>query len=128
MPGPGGYWLWPALMAATAASATSGGPSVSGKPWPRLMDPVSVASADISAKMVVAKPCRREARYGTRSLTPSSSHRGKGAAGGPPVEWDEQPRWPGAGARTGQPRPPHITRSVPVTESDFLAFDADNHY
>ncbi len=32
------------------------GPSVSGKPWPRLTAPVSTASADISAKIVVPKP------------------------------------------------------------------------
>ena len=32
-------------------------------------DPVSTASCDISAKIVVPKPCRRDARYGTRSLT-----------------------------------------------------------
>jgi hypothetical protein len=43
-------------MASTAASSTSGGPSVSGKPWPRLIEPVCTASADISAKMVVPKP------------------------------------------------------------------------
>ena len=35
---PGGYWLWPARIAATAASSTSAGPSSSGKPWPRLID------------------------------------------------------------------------------------------
>jgi hypothetical protein len=39
-------------MAATAASTTSEGPSVSGKPCPRLTDPVRRASADISVKMV----------------------------------------------------------------------------
>ena len=32
MPMPGGYWLWPSRMAATAASSTSAGPSSSGKP------------------------------------------------------------------------------------------------
>ncbi len=67
MPGPGGYWLWPARMAAMAASATSAGPSVSGNPWPRLMAPVSTASADISAKIVVPNPWSRAARYGCRS-------------------------------------------------------------
>ena len=36
MPMPGGYWLWPARIAATAASSTSAGPSVSGKPWPEV--------------------------------------------------------------------------------------------
>ena len=56
-PGPGGYWLTPPRMASTAASSTSGGPSVSGKPWPRLIAPVATASADISAKIVVPKPC-----------------------------------------------------------------------
>ena len=60
MPIPGGYWLWPARMAATAASITSGGPSSSGKPWPRLMEPVATASADISAKIVVPKPWSRD--------------------------------------------------------------------
>ena len=64
IPGPGGYWLCPARMAATAASSTSGGPSASGKPWPRLIEPVATASADISAKIVVPKPCSRETRYG----------------------------------------------------------------
>src|SRR5689334_2448611 len=57
-PGPGGYWLWPARMAATAASATSAGPSVSGKPCPRLIDPVRTARTDISLKIVVVKGCR----------------------------------------------------------------------
>ena len=64
MPIPGGYWLWPARMAATAASITSGGPSSSGKPWPRLIEPVATASADISAKIVVPKPWSRDTRYG----------------------------------------------------------------
>ena len=62
IPGPGGYWLCPARMASTAASATTAGPSVSGKPWPRLIEPVRTASADISAKIVVPKPWRRELR------------------------------------------------------------------
>src|SRR3989442_3555395 len=57
-PGPGGYWLCPAGMAAIAASATSAGPSVSGKPCPRLIDPVRTARADISLKIVVVKGCR----------------------------------------------------------------------
>ena len=52
-PGPGGYWLRPLAIAARAASSISGGPSVSGKPWPRLIAPVLAASADISAKIVV---------------------------------------------------------------------------
>src|SRR4051794_29516409 len=53
MPGGGGYWLRPPRSAATAASSISGGPSVSGKPWPRLIEPVRTAKADISAKIVV---------------------------------------------------------------------------
>ena len=70
MPGPGGYWLpRPARIAAAAASATSGGPSVSGKPWPRLTDPVATASADISAKIVVPIPAIRLFRSGR--FTPS---------------------------------------------------------
>src|SRR5215217_7573169 len=62
MPGPGGYWLTPVRIASTAASSTSGGPSVSGKPWPRLIEPVCTASADISAKIVVPKPASLEVR------------------------------------------------------------------
>ncbi len=57
-PGPGGYWLRPPSMAAFAASSISRGPSVSGKPWPRFTAPCSVASAVISAKMVVPKGAR----------------------------------------------------------------------
>src|SRR3954464_661323 len=52
-PGPGGYWFRPDRIASTAASSISAGPSVSGKPWPRLTEPVRTASADISAKIVV---------------------------------------------------------------------------
>src|SRR6476646_3666515 len=73
MPGPGGYWLSPSRIAATAASRTSGGPSVSGKPWPRLTLPVAMASADISAKIVVPKPCSLAVRYGSRALGTTSS-------------------------------------------------------
>ena len=43
-----------------AACLTASGPSVSGKPWPRLTEPVAIANADISAKIVVPSPCRRE--------------------------------------------------------------------
>ena len=39
-PRPGGYWLTPLRIASIAASSTSGGPSVSGNPWPRLIAPV----------------------------------------------------------------------------------------
>src|SRR4051812_25350668 len=59
MPGPGGYWLWPSRIAWIAASATTAGPSVSGKPCPRLIAPVRTASADISAKIVVPNPAIR---------------------------------------------------------------------
>src|SRR6185312_10307246 len=51
---PGGYWLMPSLIACLAASRTSAGPSSSGNPCPRLIAPVDVASADISAKIVGA--------------------------------------------------------------------------
>src|SRR5271156_5632897 len=65
MPGPGGYWLpRPARIASAAARAISGGPSRSGKPWPRLIDPVATARADISAKIVVPRPSRRRLRNG----------------------------------------------------------------
>src|SRR5688572_15907325 len=53
MPGSGGYWLAPDRSASAAAASISGGPSVSGKPCPRLTEPVRAASADISEKMVV---------------------------------------------------------------------------
>src|SRR3954470_1525677 len=61
MPRPGGYWLTPAAMASRASSSMNRGPSVSGKPWPRLTDPVEVASADISAKIVVVADRTRSA-------------------------------------------------------------------
>ncbi len=61
MPMPGAYWLAPRRSAATASAITSGGPSTSGKPWPRLSAPVRTASADISLKMVGGMPCSREA-------------------------------------------------------------------
>ena len=64
MPRSGGYWLCPALIAATAASSTSVGPSVSGKPCPRLIAPVSAASIDISAKIDRRWPCIRATRCG----------------------------------------------------------------
>src|SRR6187200_1240044 len=78
MPGPGGYWLTPARIASTAASRTSGGPSVSGNPWPRLIAPVRAASADISAKIVVPKPARREVSAG-RSTRRRTLRRGREA-------------------------------------------------
>src|SRR5665647_1506208 len=58
-PAPGGYWLRPELIASIAASSISRGPSVSGKPCPRLIAPVLSASALISAKIVVPNPCIR---------------------------------------------------------------------
>src|SRR6185503_11739666 len=64
MPMAGGYWLWPARMASTAASSTEAGPSVSGKPWPRLIEPVATARADISPKMVEPKPRMRSTTWG----------------------------------------------------------------
>ena len=67
MPGPGGYWLRPPLIASIAASSTSRGPSVSGKPWPRLTLLVATASCDISAKIVVPKPWSLAVRWGTRA-------------------------------------------------------------
>jgi len=53
----GGYWLRPELIASMAASSITRGPSVSGKPCPRLIAPVLSASSLISAKIVVPKPC-----------------------------------------------------------------------
>src|ERR1700761_6759122 len=72
-PGPGGYWLpWPASTASAAAWATAGGPSTSGKPWPRLTEPVRTASADISAKIVVPMPVRRWLSSGLRTAPMTS--------------------------------------------------------
>ena len=58
---PGAYWLAPDSSARTAAAMTSGGPSTSGKPWPRFTDPVRTASADIVEKIVGGMPSRRAA-------------------------------------------------------------------
>jgi hypothetical protein len=63
-----GDGLCPPLMASMAASSTSRGPSVSGNPWPRFTLPVLTASALISAKMVVPKPCSLAVRWGSRWL------------------------------------------------------------
>src|SRR5690242_5338389 len=49
----GGYWLRPRVIASVTAWTSFGSHSKSGKPWPRLTAPVSVASADITVKMVV---------------------------------------------------------------------------
>ena len=60
-PWPGGYWLRPASIASCTCSITAPGPLRSGKPWPRLTEPVRTASADISAKIVLPTPSRRRA-------------------------------------------------------------------
>ena len=57
--GPGGVLVVPGLQRATARAMTSGGPSTSGKPCPRLTDCVRTASADICVKIVGAMPCNR---------------------------------------------------------------------
>src|SRR4051812_18010534 len=41
------------MSARAAASRTSGKPSCSGKPWPRLMAPRALASSDMVSKMLV---------------------------------------------------------------------------
>ena len=46
MPAIGGYWFERSVSARAAASTTSGGPFESGKPWPRLIAPVSRARAE----------------------------------------------------------------------------------
>ena len=56
---PGAYWFSPLRSAATARSTTAGGPSASGKPWPRLTEPVRIASADIVEKIVGGMPSSR---------------------------------------------------------------------
>src|SRR5258705_13757556 len=66
-------------MASTAASATSAGPSMSGKPWPRLIDPVRVARSDISLKIVVVNGWR------CAPMALRMSLERKGTTLGPPV-------------------------------------------
>src|SRR5664279_4772408 len=53
MPGMGGYWFSPRVIASVTARTSSGSHSKSGKPWPRFTAPCSVASADMKVKMVV---------------------------------------------------------------------------
>ena len=64
-------------MASTATCLSSSGPSVSGKPWPRLTEPVAAASSDMVAKIVaVANGRRRRVRYsspaGTATIVPTT--------------------------------------------------------
>src|SRR4051812_19300413 len=99
MPMPGGYWLWPSRMAATAASITSRGPSSSGKPWPRLIEPVATASADISAKIVVPKPWSRDTRYGESATSADHEAEPHLAARVVAVEIDQHDALPGAEQR-----------------------------
>src|SRR5437588_4921749 len=60
-PGRGAYWFWPPRRARIAASITSGGPSESGNPWPRLIAAVRAAKAVISVNTVVPSPASRPA-------------------------------------------------------------------
>ena len=53
MPVIGAYWLWPARMARSSDSISGSGTGKSGKPWPRLTALCSIASWDITVKMVV---------------------------------------------------------------------------
>src|SRR3954452_6545391 len=72
-PGPGGYWFSPPRIASTACSSIALGPSVSGKPWPRLTAAVCCASAVISAKMVVPNPRIRSTSGSDNGLPMASS-------------------------------------------------------
>src|SRR5581483_4673579 len=74
MPSPGGYWLAPAVIAWRAASSIAGGPSSSGKPWPRFTAPIRAASADISAKTVVANGCNLRTVMDTSCRADAESH------------------------------------------------------
>src|SRR5690606_20669730 len=91
MPGPGGYWLWPSRIAATAASRRCSGPSTSGKPCPRLAAPVRVASSDISAKVVGATAPDGESRPAARATSIQRSVRMRTIL--PP--WRAEPGKPG---------------------------------
>src|SRR5256885_13833586 len=67
-PGMGGYWLWPACMAAVTASTSLGSQPKSGKPWPRFTAWCSAASADMVVKMVVPTWGRRLGKAGVRGV------------------------------------------------------------
>src|ERR1700753_1702125 len=94
-PGPGGYWFpFPSRTASAATWATAGGPSVSGKPWPRLTEPVRTASADISAKIVVPMPVRRWLSSGLRT-GPCNHARATGLGGWAGLGWGGAGGWAG---------------------------------
>lgn len=81
----------PARRARTAASRISSGPSVSGNPWPRLIDPVRTASADISAKIVVPNSLRRRLSNGRPCVMDAILRRSSGVAQvcfGPGGAWE----------------------------------------
>jgi hypothetical protein len=67
MPAIGGYWFWPLRIAVATASTSAGSQSKSGKPCPRLTAPRSVASADITVKIVVPTVGRRLCTVGVRA-------------------------------------------------------------
>src|ERR1700682_3681139 len=54
----GGYWFGPSMSACAAARLISMGPSSSGKPCPRLIALCSLASVDITVKIVVGRPSK----------------------------------------------------------------------
>src|ERR671913_452691 len=89
MPMPGAYWLAPCSSAASAAAITDGGPSTSGKPWPRLIARVRTASADISLNTVGGMWARRRDNRASVMATKIASPRprcrrtGSGRAGQP---------------------------------------------
>src|SRR5688500_4233595 len=53
MPVIGAYWLWPSRIARSSASTSRSGTGKSGKPWPRFTAWCSIASCDMTVKMVV---------------------------------------------------------------------------
>ena len=67
MPGMGGYWLRPVVMACVTAPTKAGSHSKSGKPWPRLTAFFSVANADMTVKIVVPTAGSLLRRAGVRS-------------------------------------------------------------
>src|SRR5690554_1812452 len=58
------YWLMFARIASQAASLITSGAGKSGKPWARLMAPVSLATRVISRITDSVKPCVRRAVRG----------------------------------------------------------------
>ena len=88
------------------------GPSVSGKPWPRLIAPVRAASADISAKIVVPKPASLPVRSGAGR----AAMRGEPRASARPAAAGRAPRAPSPRTSSNESSRSRCTRSTSLVE------------